>query len=83
MTWPSYLPKNFLSMERLKQLDEKKAALEIRERQVIAALCSACPSAEEVRWYEEQMKLFESDDPDVAFAAMDNMIAGYQATLSS
>ncbi len=69
-------------MERLKCSDEKKAALEIRERQVIAALCSAHPSAEEVHWYEEQLKLFESDDPDVVFKAMDNMIAGYQAALS-
>ena len=24
------------------------------------------------------MKLFESDDPEVCFAAMDNMIAGYR-----
>lgn len=61
-------------MERSKLLEEKKAALEIRERRIIAALCSQKPSSEEVQWYERQMKLFESDDPEVCFAAMDNMI---------
>ena len=76
--WPSYSRKNFLFMERSKLLEEKKAALEIRERRIIAALCSQKPSSEEVQWYERQMKLFESDDPEVCFAAMDNMIAGYR-----
>ncbi len=67
-------------MERRKLLEEQKAALEIRERRLLAALCSKTPSSEEVKWYEKQLELFESEDPEVCFAAMDNMIAGYKPT---
>ena len=55
----------------------KRTSLEIKERQLLTKLCSENPSAEEVRWYEEQMRLFESEDAEEAFRAMDNMIAGF------
>ena len=55
----------------------KKSALEIRERRLIAQLCSENPSSDEIKWYEEQLRLFESENEDEAFQAMDNLIAGF------
>lgn len=55
----------------------KRASLEIKERQLLTKLCSENPSKEEVRWYEEQMRMFESENAEEAFQAMDNMIAGF------
>lgn len=55
----------------------KRASLEIKERQLVAKLCSENPSAEEVQWYEEQMRMFESENAEEAFRAMDNMLAGF------
>ena len=57
------------------------ASLENRERALIGMLCSDNPSVEEVRWYEKQMKLFESANADEASLAMDNMIIGYQESV--
>lgn len=58
--------------------DHGIAALEIRERRIVAAFCSKKPSPEEIRWYEKQLKLFESPDPAISFQAMDNLIEGYK-----
>ena len=57
---------------------QRSISFEKRERRLLEKLCSRNPSPEEVEWYEEQLKMFESDDPERSSQAMDNMIVGFR-----